>query len=418
MKMAMVVHSYYPADVRVRRECDALSDRGESVDLICLQKSGEATTEVIDNVTVYRLPVQHRRGQGPIAYIVEYLNFFIRAFFCLTKLYMRNKYPIVQVHNMPDFLVFTTVIPKLFGAKILLDMHDITPELFVSLYGISEKSITFKLLCFAERLSLSYANAVLTVNQNIRDLFLTRNPIARKIEVVMNAPDPRYFTPTRSGALPTNGAVRLFHHGQILRRYSFEVALEGFQIAKQHIPQLEFDLYGDGEEQYLAELQAYLQKHNLQDCVRFHDRVPVDQVPHLIEQAHIGIVPCKKDIFVDKVMLPVRLLEYIAMNVPTIISRVGTVESYFNDDEVAYYPHDDAQALADQIVALYQNPHKRQIQVEKAKKAFQNHTWERQKERYYAVIDALLGRDTQTKMTDHIAVQQNKMKKTLEKINT
>ena len=392
MKMAMVVHSYYPADVRVRRECDALADRGEKVDLICLQKADEAPQETINNVTVYRLPVKHKRGQGPLAYIVEYLNFFIRAFFCLTRLHLKNKYPIVQVHNMPDFLVFTTLIPKLLGAKIILDMHDITPELFVSLYGISEKSLTFKLLCFAERLSLAYADAVITVNQNIRDLFLSRNPIARKIEVVMNAPDPRYFTPKRSGALIPNGTVRLFHHGQILRRYSFEVALEGFQIAKQHIPQLQFDLYGDGEEKYIAELQTYIKTHQLQDCVHLHGRVPVDQIPPLIEQAHIGIVPCKKDVFVDKVMLPVRLLEYVAMNTPTIISRVGTVESYFDDTEVAYYPHNDAQALAQQIMSLYHDANKCQRLVENAKAAFQNHRWEQQKENYYSIIDKLLGR--------------------------
>ena len=415
MKMAMVVHSYYPSDVRVRRECDALADRGELVDLICLQKPDEASQETIGNVTVYRLPVQHQRGQGAFGYIVEYLKFFIRAFFCLTRLHIQNRYPIVQVHNMPDFLVFTTLIPKLMGAKILLDMHDITPELFVSLYGISEKSLTFKLLCFAERLSLAYADAVLTVNQNIRDLFLTRNPIACKIEVVMNAPDPRYFTPTRSGAPTPNGILRLFHHGQILRRYSFEVALEGFRIAKQQISQLEFDIYGDGEEKYIAELQEYIATHNLQDCVHLHDRVPVDQIPNLIEQAHIGIVPCKKDVFVDKAMLPVRLLEYVAMNVPTIISRVGTVESYFNDNEVAYYPHDDAQALADQIITLYRNPKKCQSLVENAKAAFQNHTWERQKENYYNVIDRLLGREIQPQNTNTLSFKKTE-ENTLEKM--
>lgn len=417
MKMAMVVHSYYPADVRVRRECEALADRNEEVDLICLQKEGESKKETIGNVTVYRLPVQHHRGQGPLGYIIEYLNFFIRAFFCLSRLHFRNRYPVVQVHNMPDFLVFTTIVPKLFGAKILLDMHDITPELFVSLYGVSEKSVTFKLLCFAERLSLAYADAVLTVNKNIRDLFLTRNPIARKIEVVMNAPDPRYFTPTRSGASTPTDTVRLFHHGQILRRYSFEVALEGFQIAKRHIPNLEFDIYGDGEEKYIHELQDFLNTNNLQNSVRFHDRVPVDQVPGLIEQAHIGIVPCKKDIFVDKVMLPVRLLEYVAMNVPTIISRVGTVESYFTDDEVAYYPHDNAQALANQIIDLYDNPKKCQQLVENAKAAFQNHTWEKQKETYYRVVDKLLGRGPSTTVS-HSAQETTSKKESLETIQT
>ena len=392
MKMAMVVHSYYPADVRVRRECEALADRGDSVDLICLQKSDEPAFETVGNVDVYRLPVQHHRGQGPAGYIKEYLNFFMRAFFCLTRLFFKHKHPIVQVHNMPDFLVFTTLIPKLFGARIVLDMHDITPELFQSLYGISETSKTFKILCFAERLSLAYADAVLTVNKNIRDLFLTRNPIARKLEVVMNAPDPRYFTPTRSGAPTPNDTVRLFHHGQILRRYSFEVALRGFEIARKTIPNLEFDIYGDGEEKYIDELQKFIHDHKLQDRVRLHDRVPVEQIPKLIEQAHLGIVPCKKDVFVDKVMLPVRLLEYVSMNVPTIVSRVGTVETYFNDNEVAFYPHDDAEALAQQIISLTQDAHKREDLVKHARTAFQNHTWEQQKEQYYRTIDKQLSR--------------------------
>ena len=156
MKIAMVVHSYYPADVRVRRECEALADRGDTVDMICLRKPDEAPVETVDNVKVHRLPVQHRRGQGPVAYIREYLNFFLRAFWALTRLHIRNRYRIVQVHNMPDFLVFVTLIPKLTGARVLLDMHDITPELFQSLYGIPEQSTTFALLRFVEQMSLAF----------------------------------------------------------------------------------------------------------------------------------------------------------------------------------------------------------------------------------------------------------------------
>ena len=386
----MLVHSYYPADVRVRRECEALADRGDLVDMICLQKPGEPDRETIGNVEIHRLPVQHHRGQGPLGYIREYLHFFILAFFRLSRLHFRHKYPVVQVHNMPDFLVFAALIPKLFGARILLDMHDITPELFVSLYGISDRSLTFKCLCLTERLSLSFADAVLTVNQNIRDLFLTRNPIARKTEVVMNAPDPRYFTPNGFGASTPNGAFRLFHHGQILRRYSFDVALEGFRLARREIPNLEFDIYGDGEERYIEELQAFIRDNHLETCVRLHDRVPLEQVPGLIRNAHLGLVPCKKDLFVDKVMLPVRLLEYAAMNLPAIVSRVGTVETYFSDADVAYYPHDDPEALCAQIVAHCNDPKKRQDMAQRAQKAFAPHAWAHQKQRYYNVIDGLL----------------------------
>ena len=390
MKIAMVVHSYYPSDVRVRRECEALADRGDTVDMICLQNADEAPCEQIGNVDVHRLPVQHHRGQGPVGYIREYLNFFIRAFLMLTRLYIRNRYPIVQVHNMPDFLVFVSIVPKILGARVLLDMHDVTPELFQSLYGISDRSITFSLLRFVEQMSLAYADAVLTVNRNIRDLFLTRNPIAHKIEVVMNAPDPRYFTPSGSGASTPNGSFRLFHHGQVLRRYSFEVALEGFDLARRHIPNLELDIYGDGEEGYIEELKAFIRERGLGHSVRLHNRVPVEQIPAMIAGAHLGLVPCRKDVFVDRVMLPVRLLEYVVMGLPAVAARVGTVEAYFRDDEVAYYPHDNAEILAQQIVDLYRDPQRRTDMAHRAKAAFRRYEWPRMKTRYYRVLDSLI----------------------------
>ncbi|MDP6775142.1 MAG: glycosyltransferase [Candidatus Latescibacteria bacterium] len=209
----------------------------------------------------------------------------------------------------------------------------------------------------------------------------------------MNAPDPRYFTPNGSGAFTSNGAFRLLHHGQVLRRYNFEVALEAVEQARADIPGLELDLYGDGEEGYIEDLRRFVRAHGLSGCVRFHDRVPVEQVPDLIRQADIGLVPCRRDVFVDKVMLPVRLLEYVVMGLPAVVSRVGTVEAYFGSDEVAYYPHNDAGALAHRIVDLYRNPRQRTQMAERAKNAFRSHEWPQMQKRYYRVLDALLNGD-------------------------
>jgi glycosyltransferase involved in cell wall biosynthesis len=395
VRLGMIVHAYYPHDVRVRRQCEALADRGDIVDLVCLKAEGESKTERIGKVNVYRLPLTHERGQGALGYIIEYAAFFVLAFLKLAALGIRHRYPIVQVHNMPDFLVFTTLIPKILGARILLDMHDITPELYQSIYGISDRSITFKLLVLFEQASLAYADRVMTVNRNIRDLFITRNPIAQKIEVVMNAPDPRYFRyssprTTHRTAMKDSKPFRLFHHGQILRRYNFETALEGFSIASQQVPSLEMDIYGDGEKQYLEEVKDWVCSRGWSDQIRFHDRVPVEQIPDLIRQADLGLVPCKKDVFVDKVMLPVRLLEYVAMGLPSVCSRVGTVESYFDDSEVAYYKHNDPAELANQIVGLYKNPGLREQLARKAMKAFRSCEWPRMQKRYYRILDQML----------------------------
>ena len=394
MRLGMVVHAYYPHDVRVRRQCEALADRGDIVDLVCLRADGESKTERIGNVRVHRLPLKHKRGQGAAGYVLEYVSFFILASFKLASLSIRHRYRVVQVHNLPDFLVFTTLVPKWLGARVLLDMHDITPELFQSLYGISDRSLTFKLLVLFEQASLAYADRVMTVNRNIRDLFLTRNPIAHTIEVVMNAPDPRYFQHPASGALhPSDmkrrNPFRLFHHGQILRRYNFETALEGFSIASKQIPSLEFDIYGDGDETYLREVKNWVESRGWSRRIRFHDRVPVEQVPDLIRKADLGLVPCKKDVFVDKVMLPVRLLEYVAMGLPSVCSRVGTVESYFNNTEVAFYEHNNPNELADKIVGLYNNPVLRESMARKALKAFRSCEWPRMQKRYYRILDQM-----------------------------
>lgn len=392
MKIAMVVHSYYPRDVRVRRECESLSDRGDTVDVICLKNPNEAPTELVGNVQVYRLPVQHQRGQGPVGYIREYLAFFLRATLVLTKLHIKNRYPIIQIHNMPDFLVFVTIIPKLLGARVLLDMHDVTPELFQSLYGISRRSLTFGFLCFVERISLAYADAILTVNRNICQLFLNRNPIVKKIEVVMNSPDPRYFSTKGSVTFPAQGNFQLIHHGQILRRYSLEVVLEAICLVKNRIPSLKLDVYGDGEEQYVEELQLLVRTLDIQKQVMFHGQVPIEQIPNLIQSSQLGLVPCYKDIFVDRVMLPTRLLEYVTMGLPTVVSRVSTVETYFKENEVAYYPHNDPRALAHKIFDLYVNPKRRACMARRAKTAFQKYEWPGMQGRYFRTLDQLLSK--------------------------
>ena len=387
MRLAMVVHAYYPHDVRVRRQVEALADRGDTVDIVCLRNEGERPVEQVGNANVHRLPVQHRRGQGVGGYLREYATFFVLAALELTRLFIRHRYRVVQIHNMPDFLVFTALVPKCLGSRVILDMHDVTPELFQSLYGIDQQSFAFRLLTLFEQASLAFADHVLTVNRNIRDLFLTRNPIAHKIEVVMNAPDPRYFKRREFGSRSSNGSFRLFHHGQILRRYNFEAALEGVRLASHSIPDVELDIYGDGEEAYIEEIKSRAATMGLQNRVHFHDRVPVEQVPRLISQADVGIVPCRKDVFVDTVMLPVRLLEYVAMGLPSVVSRVGTVESYFDDTQVGYYRHDSPVELSEKIVELYENRRLGEDRAREALRAFKGFDWPAMVARYYRVVD-------------------------------
>ena len=122
----MIVDNYYP-DIRVEREARALAARGHLVDVICLRNEGEPAVESADGITVYRLPVRRQRGQSLGVQLREYLSFFLRATWLVTRRHLRRRYHVAQAHNVPNFLVFSAIAPKLSGVPVILDMHDLMP---------------------------------------------------------------------------------------------------------------------------------------------------------------------------------------------------------------------------------------------------------------------------------------------------
>ena len=135
----MVVYAPYPlGETRVQREAEALVKHGYEVDVICLRVPGSLPVDRYKGVTIYRekfnfFPGRLKEGLG--YRFLRYIYFFFAAAFRLTLLYMRNPYTTIQVHNLPDFLVFCALIPKLSGAAILLDLHDLMPEFFQGHFG-------------------------------------------------------------------------------------------------------------------------------------------------------------------------------------------------------------------------------------------------------------------------------------------
>jgi hypothetical protein len=70
---------------------------------------------------------------------------------------------VVQAHNLPDFLVFAALVPKLLGARLILDLHDLMPEFYASRFKSGMTSFPIRLLCWQERLSCLFAKHVITV---------------------------------------------------------------------------------------------------------------------------------------------------------------------------------------------------------------------------------------------------------------
>src|SRR5260370_35164882 len=124
----MGAYTYYESDSRVIREAQAAVYGGFEVDFIALRRPGTPRTEMVRGVRVIRLNQVKYRGGGYFKYLLAYLQFFLRCLVKTTALFARRRYRAIHVNNMPDFLVFTTIIPRLFGTKVILDIHDPMPN--------------------------------------------------------------------------------------------------------------------------------------------------------------------------------------------------------------------------------------------------------------------------------------------------
>jgi glycosyltransferase involved in cell wall biosynthesis len=368
----MVVHAYYPlGETRVEREAQALLTEGWEVDVICLQDEGEPSIEEVDNVMVYRLPVR-RSGKGFLQQLLEYFTFFFLAFGKLTSLHLKKKYQTVQLHNLPDFLVFAGMVPKLTGSRLILDLHDLMPEFFAARFNRSINSLPVRLVKLQEKLSCLFADHVITVTELWRQTLIQRGVPAHKVSVVMNVADEHIFRRTASRPLDEH-AFHLIYHGSIVYRYGIDLVIRAIHLLHKEIPDLHLTIHGKGD--FLEELRAMSEQLGLNDCVHFSTQfVPTSELPRLIERAHLGVVPYRRDIFTDGI-LPTKMMEYVALGVPVLAAKTAAISAYFDDSMVEFFTAEDVEDLARKIKLLYNDRERLASLAKNAEKFIQQYSW-------------------------------------------
>ena len=194
MRVCMVAYTFYEPDNRVRRYAETLVRRGDKVDAIVLRQPGQQTRTVVSGVNVYKIQGRKLNEKMKIQYLLKLLLFLFKSACKLTQLHWKKKYDVIHVHSVPDFEVFATLFAKLTGAKVILDIHDIVPELFAGKFKAGKDSLFFKLLLWVEKISMAFADHVIVANHIWFQRLIERSVAPEKCSVVMNYPDPSIFT--------------------------------------------------------------------------------------------------------------------------------------------------------------------------------------------------------------------------------
>jgi len=382
---AVLLYSYYPADPRPRRAAEALAKAGMTVDLFCLRENeSDLKQEVIEGVNVFRMPLRKRR-ESKLTYILQYTSFLLGCTAWLTTRLPRRRYDLVHVHNMPDFLVFGALFQKAFGAKVILDLHDPMPELMRSIYNLPERHWSISCLELFERISIGFADLVLTPNLAFQKLFVSRGCPTEKIHIVMNTPRPELFDPAnfRDDTLENAGQARPFRimfHGLIAERHGLDLALDALVELRMKIPGLEFHIYGH-RTAFMNEMERRVQELQLEKIVHYHGHQPRQVIAQAIKNADIGIIPNRRSPFTE-LNMPTRIFEYLAMHKPVIAPGTIGIRDYFNEQTLLFFDPDKPGSLSEKLFWAYEHPSETETIVNRGHKIYIKHQWPEEERRF------------------------------------
>jgi glycosyltransferase involved in cell wall biosynthesis len=388
--VAMLLHGCYPMDERVKREAEALAQAGYEVDVICLREcADEAREEVIGGVRVIRIPLGRTRSEGKFTYVVDYAGSGVAFLLWLTYLHARRHYVLVQVHTLPDSLAFSALPAKLAGARLVLDIHDLMPELYQSKYSLSSDGWVVRMLRFVERLATGLSDHVVTASEEFRARLIERGVPHDKVTVVLNSADPSVFPEPETVQMPgSRSKYTMFWHGTMVDRYGVDVALDACALARQSIPNLAFVIYGLGEcEEALRKRAAEL---DLDGVVEFRGHVNHTLLAPRIAEADIGVVPNRPDIHID-MAYPTKLFEFVQLGLPVIATRTRVLERRFGEDSIIFC-EPSAESLANALTWVYEHPEEARNRAIAAKTICRSIAWDTMKDVYTSCIDATAGR--------------------------
>jgi glycosyltransferase involved in cell wall biosynthesis len=367
------------------RYAETLAARGDHVDVYALRLSDGEPDVTVNGVNVFKIQTRKREQTSKRSYLFPLLSFLLCATWKLALRRPRLRYDVIHVHSVPDFLVFAACIPKLTGAKVILDIHDILPELYTSKFTAGQQSTVFRLLLKVERICAAFADHVIIANDIWRKKLISRSVRENKCTSILNFPDRSIFH--SSGRTRSDGRFIMLYPGSLNQHQGLDLAIRAFAKIRNQAPQAEFHILGRGpEKQKLVDLVHQL---NLEDKVLIKDVVPLRDIARIMEDADLGVVPKRSNSFGNEAF-STKTLEFMALGVPLIVADTDIDKYYFNDTLVRFFRSGDEDELAQAMLQLITDSELRRKLVQNGLEFASQNDWVHYKHKYLNIVDSLV----------------------------
>ncbi len=389
LRICMLTYSAYEFDNRVRRYAESLAARGDEVEVLSVTLGDDGPREtVLAGVKITHLSGKTQFGGSTLAYMAQVGRFALTAFGVISKRALSRPYDVVHVHNMPDLIIFSAFIARLRGARIILDLHDLVPELFTD----KRKGWTVKplgaVLRLEEKISAAFADHVIVSNHLWLDTIEARSARKEKCSVFINNVDGRIFYPRKRTR--TDDRQIILFHGSLSRHQGVDLVIAAMPAVLAQVPTAEFHIYGTGS--VMPALKAQTEALGVQDAVHFNREVQLHEIPQIVANADVGVVAKRADSF-GNLAYSTKILEFMSQGVPVVLSRTKIDQYYFNETEARFFTSGDVPELAQALIDVLTDSQLNQSLRENATKLVAKSNWETRRSAYFRMVDALCLRE-------------------------
>jgi glycosyltransferase involved in cell wall biosynthesis len=285
---------------------------------------------------------------------------------------------------MPDFLVFAAAYPKLTGAKVILDIHDILPEFYGNKFESKLSSRIVSLLEGVERACARMADRVIVSNHLWLEKYARRTGANGKCSVFINNVDTRVFKPVPSSR--DDGKVIIVFPGGLQWHQGLDIALRAFKKVNEELSNAEFHIYGEGTMK--PKLVALARELGLNSNVSFFSPVRMTEIARIMAGADLGVVPKRADSFGNEAY-STKIMEFMAVGVPVVVSNTKIDRYYFDNSVVRFFESGNHDTLATVMIEMLRDQRMRRGIIERAFAYVARNSWESRKTAYLNLVDSL-----------------------------
>lgn len=393
MNIILVYKEDYPWDVRVEKLALALGEHGHSVSIVSQNLAQGPIREHGKNFNQYRLP---RFKAFPLVFRKQLnLPVWFNPVWLFT-IYLAARLEgadVIVVRDLP-LVRSALLLRKILGAKVVLDMAEVYPEMYASSAKFSKRTAMEKLLKHP-KLAESYERSVLpkldhtlVMIEESRDRLLKKGLPEDKVTIVSNTPPTDKFGNHKHQH--SGSRLHLVYVGFLteLRGLDLLIKAVGHYIKRGNpADTIKVDIVGKGSSK--EKLQQLVTQLGVQESVTIHGWLSQERVNELMAAANVGSLTYRVCGHWNHT-IPNKIFDYMLAGLPVLTTEVIPIRRIIEQTNCGLVCKDlDSLDIAQKLEQL-RDPEIRQLLGDNGYDAVkQTYNWENDKARLEQAISSL-----------------------------